>query len=218
MATHYKDGPFYKLRCPFGHDAIVLLGNPKHEILFQMAAYSLLDEVVRDAVTTFGSSLEKFWEFTSQCIAASQGVEPLPIPRVRSGRKTRFEKAWREILKTEPPVMTTDEYEIRNRVLHEGYVPTLEEVADFGNKVLVLIAPAMQVLRWRLQGAVGAASTAIIAEAKSRLNLGDPTASFYDATILHDNESMNYRRLADYTSHLRRLDELFESLRDGSAI
>lgn len=215
MATPYRDGPFYELRCAAGHEALVLLGNPKHEILFQMGAYSLLDGVYRDVISTIGSSLEEFWEFSLQCIFASQTVQPLPVARVKTGRRARFEKHWREVLKTEPPVLKSEDYEIRNRVMHEAYIPTEEEASEFGNKVLVLIAPAMQTLRWNLQGAVGVASAAIISDAKARLNLGEPTAAFYDATILHDNESMNYRRLADYMSHLRKLDELFRSLSNG---
>jgi hypothetical protein len=212
MATPYREGPLYELRCPKGDKAIVQLGNPKHEILFQMGAYSLLDGIYRDAISTFGSSLEEFWEFSLQVIAASCGVEPLPLPRVRGGRRARFETAWRDVLETEPAVLTAEEYEIRNRVMHEGYVPTEEEAFDFGNRILVRVSPAMQTLRWSLQQAFGVASAAIIAEARSRLNLGDPTAGMYDAMILHDNESMPYRRLADYMPHLRKLDKLFDSL------
>ena len=227
MATPYLNGPFYDLTCPAGHYVRVLLGNPKHEILFQMAAYSILDDNYRDAVATFGSSLEEFWEFAVQCIAASEGVEPLPVPRVKGGgRKERFERAWREVFKPEapgtpqppePPVLTAEDYEIRNRVLHEGYVPTKKEAFDFGDKVLVRVAPAMQTLRWKMVEAVGTASAAIIAEARARLKLAEPTAAIQDATILHDNESMNYRRLVDYIEHLRKLDELFASLHKGSS-
>ncbi len=184
-----------------------------------MAADSLLDGNYRDAVSTFGSSLEEFWEFSLQVIAASKGLEPLPVPRVRGGRKMRFEKAWREVLKTEPPVIPAQDYEIRNQVMHEGYVPTEDEALDFGNKILVLIAPAMQTLRWNLQQGVADASAAIIGRREvADGDLGEPTAGMYDAMILHDNESMNYRRLADYMPHLRGLDELFESLRRGSAL
>lgn len=218
MGTPYREGPLYSLRCSAGHEVLVQLGNPKHEILFQMAAYSLLDGNYRDAVSTFGSSLEEFWEFCFQAISASLGVRPLPVPRVRGAHKARFEKSWLDVMQTEPPVLASEEYEIRNRVMHEGYVPTEEEALDFGNKVLVLVSRAMQTLGWKLQGAVAEASAAIISEGKSRLNLGEPDAGMYDATILHDNESMNYRRLEDYMSHLRKLDELFESLKkDGSA-
>jgi hypothetical protein len=228
MATPYLDGPFYDLTCPAGHEARVLLGNPKHEVLFQMAAYSLLDENYRDAIATFGSSLEEFWEFALQCIYASQGVERLPVPRVKGGgRKARFENAWRNVFKPEPPgtpqppeppALTIEEYEIRNEVLHEGRVPTQRQAFEFGNKVLVRVAPAMQTLRWRLDGAVGKASAAIIAEAKSRLNAGEPTAALQDALILHDHESMPQRRLIDYMPHLRKMDELFASIKAAQEV
>ena len=157
MATPYLNGRFYDLTCPAKHYARVLLGNPKHEILFQMAAYSILDDNYRDDVATFGSSLEEFWEFAVQCIAASEGVEPLPVPRVKGGgRKERFKRAWREVFKPEPPEPTRATcvdrggLRVRNRVLHEGYVPTKDEAFDFADKVLVRVAPAMQTLRWKM--------------------------------------------------------------------
>lgn len=217
MATPYRDGPVYELCCAAGHEALVLLGNPKHEILFQMAAYSLLDGNYHGAVGTFASSLEEFWQFSLQVIAASEGAKSLPVARIRTGRREFFQKRWVEVLKTEAPVLSLEVYEIRNRAMHDAYVPTEEEAFDFGDKVLVTVSPAMQRLRWDLQGAVGEASAAIILEARTRLGLGEPTAAIQDATILHDNESMNYRRLSDYMLHLRKLDKLFKSLSDDSA-
>lgn len=217
IATPYRDGPLYELRCASGHEAVVLLGNPKHEILFQMAAYSLLDGNYHGAIASFASSLEEFWQFSLQVIAASQGVRQLPVERIRVNRRAHFQNRWAEVLKTKAPVLSQEDYELRNRAMHEAYIPSEKEAFDFGDKVLMSVAPAMQRLRWDLQGAVGEASAAIISEAKSRLALGEPTAAIQDATILHDNESMNYRRLADYMSHLRKVDELFRSLSGNSA-
>jgi hypothetical protein len=211
MATPYLDGPLYELECPAGHKAVVQLNNPKHEILFQMAAYSLYDGNYRDAVVTFTSSLEEFWDFALQCFFAGQGVEPLPVPRAKWPRK-RFERQWKRKLKSVPPVLPEEDCELRNRVVHEGLIPTKDEAFGHGDKVLLLIAPAMQKLRWDLLDAVGKASAAIIAEGKARLGLGEPTAAIQDAMILHDNESMSYRRLVDYMSHLQKLDALFASL------
>jgi len=205
------EGPLYDLGCPSGHKALVLLGNPKHEVLFQLAAYSLLDTNYRDTVLTSTSSLEAFWYFALQCIYASEGVEQLPVPRARNTRQL-FEQRWADTFKTTPPVLEAEDYDFRSRVIHEGVIPTEGEAFAHADKVLVLIAPAMQRLRWDLQGAVGQASAAIIAEAKTRLGLGEPTAAIQDATILHDNESMNYRRLADYMSQLKKLDALFATL------
>jgi hypothetical protein len=62
----------------------------------------------RDVVSTVGSSLEEFWEFSLQSIFARVNVQPLPVPRARTGRKARFENFWLEVLKTEPPVLTPE--------------------------------------------------------------------------------------------------------------
>jgi hypothetical protein len=222
MATSYQTGPVYYLTCPAGHEERVLLGNPKHEIMFQMASYSLLDENYWGAVSAFGTSIEEFWEFTLQCFAASKGIEPLPAPRVKRGRKKRFEEAWREVFKEEPlgtrqppklPVLSDEEYEIRNQVMHEAYIPSKGEAFAFGNLILARVSPAMQALRWTLDGAVGTASQAIIAEARARFHLDEPTAALGDATILLDNESMPQRTLVDYMPHLQDMDELFASIK-----
>jgi hypothetical protein len=219
----YQDGPLYYLTCPSGHEERVLLGTPKHEILFQMGSYALLDENYWAAIAMFGSSLEEFWEFAHQCIYAYQKVTPLPLPRVNEpGNKARFENAWREVFKPqppgtrqypEPPVLTKDQYEIRNQVMHRGHIPTKEEAVDLGNAVLTRVAPATDALRWTLDGAVGEASHAIIADAKVRLHLDEPTASLGEATILHGNESMPHLGLADYMPHLRDMDEMFASIK-----
>ena len=82
IMTPYQDGPLYYLTCPSGHEERVLLGNPKHEILFQMGSYAILDDNYRAAIAMFGSSLEEFWEFAHQCISI-QKVTPLPVPRVK---------------------------------------------------------------------------------------------------------------------------------------
>jgi hypothetical protein len=87
-------------------------------IMFQMASYSLLDENYWGAISAFGTSLEEFWQFALQCFAASKGIGPLPVPRVKRGRRKCFEEAWREVFKEELgtrqspklPVLTDEEY------------------------------------------------------------------------------------------------------------
>jgi hypothetical protein len=124
------------------------------------------------------------------------------------------EQSWHETFKTAAPVLHTDDYELRNRVMHEAYLPTKDEASPTAIRCWYLSLQAMQKLRWDLQNAVGVVSAAIIAEAKARLKLGEPTAAIYDGAILDDNESRSYRRLADDMTRLQRLDALFASLHD----
>jgi hypothetical protein len=97
--------------------------------------------------------------------------------------------------------------------MHEAHIPGKEEAFAFGNLILARVSPAMQALRWILDGAVGTASQAIIAEARARLHLDEPTAALGDATILLDNETMPQRTLIDYMPHLRNMNELFASIK-----
>lgn len=217
IVTPYLEGPVYELQCPVGHSSLILLTNPKHEILFQMAAYALLDGDYRDAILTFATSLEVFWYFALQCIFAGKGAIQSPSPKSRN-LKRLFQEHWRQTFGTEPPALEQPDQRLRNAVAHDGLIPSRDEAFAFGNKVLDLIVPAMMKLRWELpDNSVGLASTAILEDGKKPLGNRALTGALQDATILHDNESLRCRRLEDYMSHLRKVDALFVSLENPNS-
>ena len=62
IASVSDDGR-YEIRCQAGHLSTVFLDNLKFELLFEMGLNALLDGYPRDAVSSFASSLERFYEF-----------------------------------------------------------------------------------------------------------------------------------------------------------
>ena len=53
----------YEVRCQAGHLNTVFLDNVKFELLFEMGLNALIDGYPREAVSSFASSLERFYEF-----------------------------------------------------------------------------------------------------------------------------------------------------------
>ncbi|WP_157371840.1 hypothetical protein [Vibrio sp. MEBiC08052] len=57
-----RDDGFYHFTCPYGHESIFLLQNPLFEILFEIGISAIVDEYYREAVSSFTSALERFYE------------------------------------------------------------------------------------------------------------------------------------------------------------
>ncbi|WP_281888416.1 hypothetical protein [Paenibacillus sp. YYML68] len=58
-----QEGSYYRVVCRKGHETTVFLQEEKFEILFEMGSMALLDGYPREAVSSFASSLERFYEF-----------------------------------------------------------------------------------------------------------------------------------------------------------
>src|SRR5450759_1525283 len=59
----FRDDGRYELKCSFGHETTTVLQQQKFEILFEIGAHAILDGYYREAVSSFTSSLERFYEF-----------------------------------------------------------------------------------------------------------------------------------------------------------
>ena len=57
------ESPIYKLKCNKGHTFNIILQHQKFEILYEMACDAFLDGHYQSSVSTFASSLERFYEF-----------------------------------------------------------------------------------------------------------------------------------------------------------
>ena len=58
-----NDKRFFKMTCPNGHQSLTVIQQPKHEVLFELGMNALVDGYPREAVTSFASCLENFYEF-----------------------------------------------------------------------------------------------------------------------------------------------------------
>ena len=220
MLTAYRDGPCYEMRCPAGHTSLMVLGNPKYEILFQIGANAIVDGYYREAVVSFTSSLERFQEFAVQCLLSNSEV---PEEKVEEARKRVAKQSERQLgafiflwlnrFLTLPPLLSDGDYSFRNKVVHDGMIPTRASTLDYGNKILRIIQSSMRLLKGMLSEAVLTVSYRNNKAAIEQSRLGNPSISMADGTILKHVESAdNTIRLEEYLPMLVDVQTLLASV------
>lgn len=160
-AIEIRDDPLYKITCPNGHESITLLTAQKHEMLFEIGAYAVVDGYYREAISSFASSLERYYEFFIKTILTAQ-----------SKATSEVEKSWKNVSNaserqlggyifthllafgTTPPQVENSLVKLRNEVIHKGKIPSRDEAIKYGEHILSLIQEGIKKLRHHHQDAV----------------------------------------------------------------
>lgn len=141
-----NDNRYFELTCQRGHKTFVMLQNPKHEVLFEIGLNALIDGYPREAISSFASCLEVFYEFCIRRLAAYKGLD-----------SDQFEKTWKAVSLSErqigafamlglflfesAPILLNEKcIRLRNKVIHQGKIPSFDEVLDYGERVVECIS------------------------------------------------------------------------------
>jgi hypothetical protein len=159
-----RDNHLYQVTCPNGHETYTILQEQKFQILFEIGAHAIADGYYREAVSSFTSALERFYEFYVRVICSKRGIAP-----------NEFDKAWRQVPKQSerqlgafvfayllekgkcPTLSQQRKVEFRNEVIHKGRIPTRSEAIDYGQAILELILPHIDDLMRNSADALNAA-------------------------------------------------------------
>lgn len=143
-----RDDGIYEFECPEGHRSITVLRTPKHEVLFAIASNALLDGYLREAMASFATSLERFYEFVIRVICRAKSIPQQNIAQCwksvskQSERQLgAFTMLWFVEMGDPPDLLPTTMVELRNKVIHQGKVPTYQECIKFGQAVVDIISP-----------------------------------------------------------------------------
>lgn len=145
----------YRLRCEVGHESEVILDNIKFELLFEMGLHALVDGHPHDAVSSFASALERFYEFFWHVALRFTSVSPneettawKSVAKQSERQLGMFITAHLMLMKRAPILLNANtDVKFRNDVVHGGYIPTHEEACAFGNVVMEMINGSLTDLR-----------------------------------------------------------------------
>lgn len=143
----------YEITCPKGHEFKIYIPYHHFQKLFENGLDALCDQYYIEALSSFASSYERFMEFFLRVVLKSRGVNA-----------EAFDKAWKNANLSErqlggfifvylkefgesPNILDQNDYKLRNKVIHNGYFPTIEECIKYGDKVLEFIRPVIKLLR-----------------------------------------------------------------------
>jgi hypothetical protein len=150
-SIEFRDDGRYEVACEKGHRALTILQQLKFEILFDIGAYAILDGYYREAVSSFTSSLERFYEFFIKAVLRQIEIDEEGLAtawRLVAGQSERQLGAFALLYVREfgraPSLLTNAKVSFRNDVIHKGRIPKRQEAIDYGQAVLDIVRPILR--------------------------------------------------------------------------
>lgn len=210
--VEFRDDGRYELTCSSGHRATTVLQQQKFEVLFDIGAHAILDGYYREAVSSFAASLERFYEFAVRVfLASASGSDELfksawkSVSSQSERQLGGFVLLWAASFKALPALLNTTRVSFRNDVIHKGKIPTKEEAVVFGNAVLGVVRPNMQMLLENLPGSVQQVVFFHLHDAQPADD--SPQSNMCLSTIVSLSAGEKSHHEADLNKHLSDLSE-----------
>jgi len=153
--SRLSDDGLYDVRCGKGHISKVTLDNVKFELLFEIGLNAIIDGYPSEAVSSFTTALERFYEFYWRVVMCHFGISNDQIENIWKTLSKMSERQMGAyttavilLTKTAPTLLNPNkQVPFRNNVIHNGYIPTEEEAIAFGDVVMQLINNDLAKLR-----------------------------------------------------------------------
>lgn len=149
--AEFRDDGRYEVTCPNGHNSATILQQQKFEVLFDIGAYAIVDNYYREAVNSFTSSLERFYEFFIKAVLLDKGIEDstfLQTWKMIASQSERqlgaFVFVYLTEFKSPPTLLNPKNVQFRNDVIHKGKIPTRQEALAYGQSVLNVVRPILK--------------------------------------------------------------------------
>ncbi len=189
--VEFRDDGRYEFTCDNGHRTTTILQQERFEILFDIGGHAILDGYYREAVSSFSTSLEQFYEFFVKVVFLSKGMDT-----------TALGAAWKHIAKQSerrlgafvitylaefgkpPNILSTTKVQFRNDVIHGGKIPSRQQALDYGQTVLDVIRLQLTQLRDRCPEGVQAATLSHLRSGRTAKDQNRRVSTLSIATIL----------------------------------
>lgn len=208
----FRDDGRYEIKCSFGHVTTTVLQQQKFEVLFDIGVHAILDGYYREAVTSFSSSLERFYEFALRIFLekASKSDELFQSCRKKVGGRSERELGafvclWASNFNAAPELLSDAQVGFRNDVVHKGKIPTRDEAIQYGDSVLSVLRPKLLSIRERFSEEVSKVTVYHLRGCRSDSNNGKNVSTMSISTIvsLTSGEASHHSKSVE--EHLIRL-------------
>lgn len=156
IADYYEEVLAF-IECGKGHKSAVLLQCQKFEVLLESAANALIEGYTLEAASSLTSAYERFFEFTTNVFCKKYGIS-----------KEAAEENYKQVSKQSerqiggflflyllafgsPYKLNKKITEQRNLVIHQGYIPTPNEVIKLGELIYEEIFSITKLIKSQLQ-------------------------------------------------------------------
>lgn len=149
----YTDSSIYEFKCQQGHFNSIVLKEQLFEVLYEVSAVAYVEGYYRDAVASSSAALERFYEFVIRLLLSEKIKDESIIEKVwkKVSRQSErqlgaYQFLFLSELAQEPITLSTDTTGLRNKVIHQGKIPTKLESLHFLEAVYGVIKDVLEVL------------------------------------------------------------------------
>lgn len=150
-----NDSGIYEINCSKGHISKTYIDNLDFEILFDYSLNAIVDGYYREAVSSFTSAMERYFEFFIKVILNESGSNFKDLDSIWKTISSQSERQLGAYIImyaqkfSEQPILLNSNKEIpfRNNVIHKGYIPTKQEAIEFGQNTLLIIETSLLKLK-----------------------------------------------------------------------
>lgn len=209
-----RDDGCYTATCLSGHRTVTILQQQKFEVLFEIGAHAILDGYYREAVSSFTSSLERFYEYAIRIfLEKSSGSDDLfhiawkNVSNMSERQLGAFIFLWASHFNETPALLPKNLITFRNEVIHKGKIPSQDEALKYGNAVLDVLRPKVKIINDKFPDQVqNSTDRNMMAGVEKSKALGDLQTMSINA-ILSQGNSVDgaEKRLED---HLTLVDDM----------
>lgn len=184
-------------KCSSGHSFAVVIQNLHHELLFDMGLHSLRAGYTREAVVNFESAFEELCRFFVTVCITNAGI-PDSIQNQLNNSVRHSERSlgaycacFTLATRAAAPVVPQKLVEFRNRVVHQGEIPTDAKVVEFGDSVLHCSRQIQRVIQEQFSQVSRDIASAQVEERAAHVTKGTYPIAF------HLNSALEHLRVED---------------------
>jgi len=159
FSDYYEEATAY-LECSRGHKSALILQSQKFEILLESAANALLDGYTLEAASSLSAAYERFLEFAIRVLCQKTGADEKNLEDIFKQVSKQSERQVGGFLFLHL-ITFGSTYNLnkkipeqRNKVIHQGYIPTPDETIKFGELIYQEIYSITQLLRSSLENEI----------------------------------------------------------------
>ncbi|QJI27325.1 hypothetical protein HKK55_00925 [Pseudomonas sp. ADAK18] len=159
--VEYQDSHLYEFECPNGHKSSTILQQQKLEVLFNIGMHAITDGYYREAVASFASSLERFYEFFIKVKLLHEKIDSSAVDKSWKSVAQQSERQlgafilfYTQTFNEEPLLLSQSNTKFRNDVIHKGLIPKRQDAIDFGQAVLNVINPIAEKMNTKFKDAI----------------------------------------------------------------
>lgn len=140
VADYYEEALAY-IECSKGHKSAILLQSQKFEVLLESAANALIEGYTLEAASSLSSAYERFFEFAINVFCKKSNTSKEALEETFKQVSKQSERQVGGFLFLHLLTFGTHYTlnkkipELRNRVIHQGYIPTPDEVVSLGELI-----------------------------------------------------------------------------------